>query len=255
MNRLPARTGLEWLKQGFALFRRQPGVLTMIVFANLLLTILLSALPLLGVILFFVFIPCFIMAIQQACLLIDEGQRVRPDVLLTGFRKGTLGPLSKLGAVYLAAFVLLMLAVSPWIDVESVQQAQKLMQAKQPFEIDKGTQMAVLTFSFLFGLTMLALSFAPALVCWKKMQTFKAMFYSVFAILGSLRAMLVMVFAWLAIYWTLLAIVGVLLGRSQLVFVVFMWMNLISGLILQCAIYAAYKQIMGAPDLKPDPAP
>lgn len=248
MKGLPARTGLEWLKQGFMLFRRQPGVLTMLVFANLLLTMLLSYVPLLGMILSFVFIPCFSMAIQQACLEIDQGQAVHPRVLLTGFRRNAFGPLCKLGLVYLAAFVLLLLAVAPWINVDAMQQAAKSMEAKQQPVIDRGTMTAVLVFFCLFCVTMLGLSFAPALTVWKRMPTFKAIFYSVFAVFGSLRAMLVMLIYWLAIYWTLLIVVGMLLGRSQFVFVVFMWLALISTLILQCAIFAAYKRILGAPE-------
>jgi hypothetical protein len=253
MNKLSASTGLEWLKQGFALFRRQPGILTMIVFANLLLTVLLANLTVLGMLLAFILIPCFSMAIQQACLTIDNGQRVPPAVLLTGFRKGTVGALCKLGAVYLALFIVLMLLVSPWIDGNSIQQAAKMAQAKQTPVFDKGTQLAIFAFVFLFGFSMLALCFAPALTCWKRMPTFKAIFYSVFAILGAIRPVLVMVATWLAIHWMLVGTVGLLLGGSQLVVVVVMWLNLISTLILQCAIFAAYKQIMGAPELTPDP--
>jgi hypothetical protein len=251
MNGLPARTGLEWLKQGWSLFRQQPGALTMIVFANLMLTMLLSAFPLVGLVLAFVFIPCFSMAIQQACLLIDNGQRVPPTVLLTGFRKGAIGPLAKLGALYFAAFIVLMLIVSPWINVASVQEAAKMAQSNQTPVLDKGTQLAILSFMLLFGAAMLSLCFAPALTYWKRMPTFKAIFYSVFAVIGSLRAVLLMVLTWVLIHWSVLALVGMLLGRTQFVIVVMMWLNLISALIFQCAIFAAYKQIMGAPDLAP----
>jgi hypothetical protein len=43
-----------------------------------------------------------------------------------------------------------------------------------------------------------------------------------------------------------------LFGRSPLLLnVVAMWLQLILMLILQCGIYAAYKQIIGAPDVEP----
>jgi hypothetical protein len=252
MKGLPARTGLEWLKQGFALFRRQPGVLTMLVFANLMVTLLLSRLQVPGAILTFAFLPCFSIAIQQACRLIDEGERVMPNVLLTGFRRDTIWPLCKLGLVYLGAFVALLLAVTPWINAEAIQQAAKMMQANQPPVFDTGTELAVLAFFFMFALVTLALSFAPALTTWKRMPTFKAIFYSVFAVLGSKRALLVMLLSWLGIYWLLLSSVALLLGGTKIVIVIVIWLGLISALILQCAIYAAYKQIIGAPeDLPP----
>jgi hypothetical protein len=253
MNGLPARTGLEWLKQGFALFRQQPGGLTMIAFANLLLSILLLNLPVLGVILVFLFIPCWIIAIQQACLMIDNGERVTPTVLLTGFRPGAIGPLCRLGAIYLGAFVVLLAAVSPWIDVDAIRLAAKTAQEnKTPATIGGGTVLAMLSFFVLFGLATLSLCFAPALIHWKRMPTFKAVFYSVFANIGAIKAVLTMVFAWLAVGFALVMLVLLLFGRSQLMLnVVAMWLQLILMLIIQCGIYAAYKQIMGAPERDP----
>lgn len=256
MNGLPAQTGLEWLKTGFALFRQQPGALTMIAFGNLLASILLLSLPLLGPIVVLLSIPCWIVAIQQACLLIDNGQRVTPAVLLTGFRPGALGPLCRLGVVYLGAIFVLLLAVSPWIDVDALRQMAKTAQEnKSPARIAGGTMMALMTFCVLYGITTLSLCFAPALVFWKRMPTFKAIFYSVFANIGALKAVLTMVGAWLALTFTLVIIVMMLFGRSPLMFnVVAMWLQLILMLILQCGIYAAYKQVIGAPEIEP-PAP
>lgn len=253
MNGLPARTGLEWLKRGFALFRVQPGALTMIAFGNLLMTILLLSLPLLGPILVLLSIPCWIVAIQQACLLIDNGQRVTPAVLLTGFRPGVIGPLCRLGVVYLGTIFVLMVAVSPGVDVDALRQLAKTAQEnKTPGTIPAGTMMALLTFFVLYGVATLSLCFAPALVFWKRMPTFKAIFYSVFANIGAIKAVLTMVAVWMALALALVLIVMIVFGRSPLLLnVVAMWLQLILMLILQCGIYAAYKQIIGAPDVDP----
>ena len=248
MTKLPARTGIDWLKQGFALFRQQPGILTMLVFANFLIAILLSSLPLLGPILSFVLIPSFTMGIQQCCYLIDNGKKVMPGVLLTGFRKGAIGPLCKLGLVYFAILVLMILVVSPWIDVESVRNAAKMANAKQAPALDAGTKYAVLAFIIMLGVAFLALSFAPGLTYWKRMPTFKAIFYSLFAVKGALRALLAMLFTGLGIYWLIGMIIGVALGRGQVVLVLLAWLNLILALVLQCGIYCAYKQILGMPE-------
>ena len=66
MNDLPARTGWEWLKQGMGLFRKQPAALTTLLFANILFSIGLSAVPILGSVLAVVLIPSFTMAFMQA---------------------------------------------------------------------------------------------------------------------------------------------------------------------------------------------
>jgi hypothetical protein len=251
MSGLPAKTGLVWLRQGFALFRKQPGILAMLWLSNFLFAILLSPLPLVGAILPLVFIPSFTIAIQQACCLIDDGQRVTPIVLFTGFRKDAFTRLCTLGLVYFAVLVLLAIVVSPWIDLESVRQAAKMIEANKPPVIDEGTKMAVLSFVMLGAVAMLALSFAPGVTYWKRMPLFKALFYSVVAVFGAARAFVVMLLSLFCMYWVAAIIAGLVFGRSALVFIVIAWLNLICLLVFQCAIYVAYKQILGTPEQAP----
>lgn len=246
MNRLPVRTGIDWLKQGFTLFLSQPGIFTMLVFANLLISILLLVVPLVGPVLFIASTPVLNMAIQQACHLIDAGQPVTPAVLLTGLRQGALGPLFKLGMVYFGVVLLLLLIVMPWINFDTIMQAVKANNPKVPPVIDKGTELGMLAFLLMHGIAMLALSFAPALTHWKRMPTFKAIFYSVFAVIGSLRAVLAMTITGYVIFWTVGKVISMVLGNSPLLLVFLVWLNLVLSLVIQCAIYAAYKQLIGA---------
>jgi len=251
MKRLPITTGWLWLKQGFALFRLQPGFLTMILFCNFLFAIVLNAVPLLGGILSLVFIPSFTMAVMQTCRVIDDGAPIKPALLMTGFRPPAFQLLCRLGMVYFGLFVLLLLAVSPWIDVEAVRQISKMTDARAQSLLQGSTTIALLAYVFMMMVMLLLLAFAPALVYWKQMPTFKAIFYSVFAVLGSFRAILGLVLSWLAIYWAMGLLLTLILGRSQVVLVVLMWLNLVFFLILQCALYVAYKQLMGAPEAPP----
>ena len=153
--------------------------------------------------------------------------------------------------VYFGLFVLLLLAVSPWIDVEAVRQISKMTDARAQSLLQGSTTIALLAYVFMMMVMLLLLAFAPALVYWKQMPTFKAIFYSVFAVLGSFRAILGLVLSWLAIYWAMGLLLTLILGRSQVVLVVLMWLNLVFFLILQCALYVAYKQLMGAPEAPP----
>ncbi len=253
MKGLPAMTGLAWLKQGFTLFRQQPGILMMIIFGNLLAFMMLSMVPVLGSVIGFLAIPSFTMAIQQSCRLIDEGQRVHPRVLLTGFQKESIGPLFKLGGVYLGMFLLMILVVLPWIDTASMDAARKMMQAKQDPVVDRQTALALLVLTLLLSLGALALSFAPGLTYWKRMPTFKAIFYSVFAIIGSAAPMAVMVITWLGAYMLGKMMISTVFGNSSVVQVILTWLTFIAVLVFHCAMYAAYKQILGAPE--EDPAP
>jgi hypothetical protein len=65
--------------------------------------------PFIGPIIVVVLIPSFSMAFMQACLMIENGDRVTPAVLLTGFRKPVLGGLCKVGVIYLGVFLVLTL--------------------------------------------------------------------------------------------------------------------------------------------------
>jgi hypothetical protein len=254
MKGLPASTGLMWLKQGFALFRQQPGILMMLIFTNLLIGMLLSTVPILGPLVGYLAIPSFTMAIQQSCRLIDEGQRVHPRVLLTGFRKDTVGPLFKLGGVYLGVLLVLMLCAFPFVDLGAIDAAKKMVEAKQQPVLDGRTTMAITTFMIMLALSTLALSFAPGLTHWKRMPTFKAVFYSFFAVLGSKAPIAVMLLAWLGLYGVARAVIGLVFGSTSIMGVIAIWMTFIAILIFHCAVYVAYKQILGAPEDDPAPA-
>lgn len=251
MKGLPASTGFEWLKQGFGLFKQQPGILMMLIFANFMMSMILVMLPVLGIILANIAMPSFTMAIQQSCRLIDEGQRVHPRVLLTGFQKGAIGPLFKLGLVYLGIIIVLAIAVMPFIDVESVKTAMKMVEEKKQPVIDGKTMMAFFSFIMLLALSMLAMMFAPGLTYWKRMPTFKAIFYSVFAVLGSKGPMAVMIVSWLVITTLVHKVFAMIFGTAAIAQVIGTWITFISILIFQCSTYAAYKQILGVPEDEP----
>ena len=248
MKGLPARTGFEWLKQGVALFRQQPGILMMFIFTNFMISMLLAILNVPGVILANLAMPSFTMAIQEACRQIDEGQRVHPRVLLTGFQKESIGPLFKLGGAYLGVIAVLALTAALFIDLEAMQAAMKLIAEKKKPAVDATTVLAVFSLVILLALSMLAMVFAPGLTYWKRMPTFKAIFYSVFAVLGSKGPIAVMIVTWLVITTLIHQVFRTIFGGAAVAQVISTWITFISILIFQCATYAAYKQILGAPD-------
>jgi hypothetical protein len=254
MNKLPARTGIVWLKQGFSLFRQQPFLLTTLLFLQFIGLLLLAPVPLIGQVAPAILLPAFIISIQQACHLIDEGKPVGIGVVLTGFRKDAIGPLCKLGAVYLIVTVGISLAMSPWIDLAVLEEAAKNFRAAngaRPATVEPALASAVMSYmlmTLLVTLALLLLSFAPGVTYWKKMPTFKAIFYSVFAVFGALGPVLVMLLTMIGISMALMMVMTLLLGQTPILPLAIVWFSLILGLVVQCALYMAYKQIMGAPE-------
>ena len=255
MNDLPARTGWEWLKQGTSLFRKQPAALTTLLFANILFSIGLSAVPVLGSVLAVVLIPSFSMAFMQACLMIENGDRVTPAVLLTGFRQPALAALCKLGLVYLAVSLLMMVIMRLAVPAEVVAQMMPQPDAKQPPQVAASHLFALFGVFTLDVAVLVTLCFAAPLTYWKHMGPGKATFYSFFAVVRTVRPFLVLLAAWFGIFVGVCMIAALVFGDAALGRVVLMWLIFLFVLLLQCAMYAGYRTIFGKPaDQAPQPA-
>ncbi|MCS0629475.1 BPSS1780 family membrane protein [Telluria mixta] len=255
MNDLPARTGWEWLKQGIGLFRKQPAALTTLLFANILFSIGLSAVPILGSVLAVVLIPSFTMAFMQACLMIENGDRVTPAVLLTGFRRPALAALCKLGLVYLGVSLLMMVITRLAIPPEVIMQMMPRPDAKTPPTIQTSHMLALFGVFLLDVAVLVTLCFAAPLTYWKHMGPGKATFYSFFAVIRTARPFLVLLAAWFGIFFGICILAALVFGDAALGRVVLMWLIFLFMLLLQCAMYAGYRTIFGKPaDKAPQPA-
>ncbi|MES2758628.1 MAG: BPSS1780 family membrane protein [Pseudomonadota bacterium] len=250
MSALPAKTGWSWLKQAMELFRKQPAALTTVMFANVLLSIVLGNIPLLGQIAAVVLIPSFSMALMQACLMIDHNQRVTPVVLLTGFRKPVVFSLCKVGLAYLAVTAVLTLMAYLMIGDSFWKQAAT--PAASPV-VDPSDLMGVLVIALLQVATVVVLCFAAPLVYWQQMPPAKAIFFSFFAVVRSLRVFMVMLMAWFGMFLATTVVLLMVLGNASIGRIVLTWVAFLFILLLQCAMYAGYRQVFGVPELKGKP--
>ena len=256
MNKLPARTGWNWLKQGMGLFRKQPAALTTLLFACILLAIGISAVPFVGPLIMVVLIPSFSMAFMQACLMIENGERVTPSVLMTGFRKPALASLSKVGVIYLGVFLVLTL-VALVVTPDSVRQlpGNIKIDPKDKLPFSAGDVMTMFGLLILEMVSLLTLCFAAPLAYWKQMGPGKATFYSFFAVVRSARVFIVLLLSWFGIFTLITFLVANLFSQVMLAQVAMMWLMFLFVLFLQCAIYAGYRDIFGKPHGKePQPA-
>jgi hypothetical protein len=247
MNNMPAITGWNWLKEGTALFRKQPAALTTLLFANILINLLIGVVPLLGPLLAMVLIPSFSLAFMKACLMIENGERVTPAVVMTGFKKPVLAELCKIGLVYLGVSVLLTVLARLVVDFELIQQVLQPADPKNVPPVAPWEFVKMFALSALNASVLIALSFAPPLVYWQKMAPGKAIFYSFFAVLKSARVFLVLLTSWLGILLLGLFAIVIITGTSMFGRVLMMWLAFLFVLLLQCAMYAGYRQIFGKP--------
>lgn len=251
MSSLKASTGWKWLKEGVGLFRKQPAGLTTLLFADILVSVLIGVIPFLGAMLAIVLVPCFSMAFMQACLLIDQGKRVTPDVLLTGFRQPYVKTLLKVGLVYLGVFFVLAVIMRFSVDPDLLKQAEGADDPNSLPKVTGGDMLGLLVVFLLQAIAVLTLAFTAPLTYWQSMGPGKAVFYSFFSVLRSGRAFVVMLLSWFAILFGLCIVVALLLGPSGAARIVIMWLFFLFFLLLQCALYAAYRQIFGTPAATP----
>lgn len=247
MSQLTASTGWAWLKQGAAMFRKQPAGLTTLLFADILISVLVGVIPFIGPMVAIVLVPCFSLAFMQACLLIDQDKRVTPDVLLTGFRQPAVKTLLKVGLVYLGVFFVLAMIMRFAIDPAILKQAESGADAADLQRVTGGDMLGLLLVFLLQALSVLTLAFTAPLTYWQNMATGKAVFYSFFAVLRAGRAFCVLLLSWFAILFGLCIVIAFVLGQSGAARVVIMWVFFLFFLLLQCALYAAYRQIFGTP--------
>jgi hypothetical protein len=245
--KMPATTGWHWLKQGGGLFRKQPAALTTLLFANILISIAISALPFVGPMLAIVLIPSFSMAFMKACLMIDNGVRVTPAVLLTGFRKPVFSTLAKVGLIYLAVSLLLAAITRMAIDPTFWQQVQAPIDPKTGPQVAPSDVFAMMGIFVLDVAALMALCFAAPLTYWQKMGPGKATFYSFFAVVRNTRVFVVLLLTWFAIFFGVCMAATLIFGGADLTRAVIMWLIFLFILLLQCAMYAGYRQIFGKP--------
>ena len=258
MEKIPARTGWLWLKQGVALFRKQPAEMSTLFLAYMFFMFAIGIVPLLGQILPLVLVPVFSIAFMQACRNIDEGQKVLPNLLISGFRSPALKRLLILGALYFLA-ALAAVAASALVDGGTffkVMTGQQLLDAEAVRNSDMSQ--AMLLSAVLYTPALMGFWYAAPLIAWQNMGVAKAIFYSFFAVYRASRAFLVYGLAWgvvgvllPVIFSTLIAL---LLGTALVTIVILLPLTLIMTVVMYCSFYPMYTDIFGKPGAPDVPA-
>lgn len=252
MEKIPANTGIEWIRQGFALFRKQPAELSMLFLLYMLLMFSLSIIPLLGQLLPLLLVPVFSMAFMQACVQIETGKKIRPNLLLTGFRSPALGTLLRLGVLYSIAAIV-SVAASSLVDGGTFWQLMTGQLDPGKNKIPTSALPLAMIFSSLVFLPFcMAFWHAAPLATWQRMGLFKAIFYSFFAVRRYGMAFLTYALGWIVIGVAIPAIIStilvLLIGDTQIAMMILMPLSVIMTIVMYCSFYPTYVQAFGRPE-------
>lgn len=251
MEKLPANTGWLWVKEGFALFRKQPAEISTLFLAYMFLMLAVGIVPLFGQVLPLILVPVFSMAFMQACLQIEQGKKVYPNLLLAGFRSPGSRNLLKLGLLYLVAAIVAV-AASALVDGGVFWQIMTGDKDLDSEAIRNSNMSLAMMFSALvYTPAAMAFWYAAPLIAWQGMGVGKAIFYSFFAVKRSGQAFLVYGLAWLLIGVILPAvlssIVALVVGKAFAVMIVLLAVSLLLTVVMYCSFYPTYTHVFGRP--------
>ena len=252
MHKIPAAAGWSWFKGGFSLFRKQPAELSTMFLAYLFLMLAVGFVPIAGQILPLLLVPVFSIAFMQACVQVEQGKRVYPNLLLVGFRSPALRRLLVLGLLYLIA-VVAAIAASTLVDNGAFLDMMTKRGGADPKLIAQAPwARGMLVAGLVYLPAGMCFWFAAPLVAWQNMGVGKAIFYSFFAVLQATRAFIVYGLAWMLMGVILPSIlstlVALLFGSSLVSLMILLPLSLILTAILYCSFYPTYVTIFGAKD-------
>lgn len=250
MEKIPATAGLQWIEQGFTIFRKQPAELATLFFFYLFMMFAVSIIPAVGTLIWLILIPALSLAFLQACVHVLENKRVYPTLLLTGFRSPAFGMLVVLGILHVAAFASAVGAAS-LIDGGMLWKIMTGQVKTDPAAFEKAVNpKAMLTALLVCIPWAMALWYATPLAAWKNMSAGKAIFYSFFATLKARKAFIFYLLGWFfitVIEQILLGVFGSLFGETVKALLEMTLLSL-TTVIFHCSFYCSYVAIFQKPD-------
>ena len=196
---VPARTGVQWVKLGIQTFWRRPLALTALSVLATVSMSLVSILPVLGPALALALVPSALLAMMVATAQAAQGQFPMPALLLTAFRSGRMRAMATLGALYAAAFLLIM-GLSTLVDGGGFASAYLgITPMSHEIAQDPDFQSAARFTLALHPPLLLLFSHASGLIHWHAIPPVKAVFFSAVAFLRNWRAYVFFASAWVGI--------------------------------------------------------
>ena len=221
---VPARTGVDWVRQGIQVYAKQPLALTALFFTTMAAMKLLSVVPLLGPIIALTLLPAATLVMMEAAAETSLGRIPTPALILNAFRTGRqrLGALAVLGAIYAALFLVIIGIASLADGGEFARVYFGAAPLTQEIAESSGFMLATWIVMALYAPLSMLFWHAPGLVHWHNVPPVKALFFSIVAVLKNIRAFTLYSVVWFAVFLaagvivslvvTLLAIAG--LGNS-----------------------------------------
>src|SRR5712692_8862097 len=226
---VPAGHGWNWIAEGWTLFKRAPWIWIAIIVTFAVIYFVVALVPFVGSLASFLLGPVFGAGLMLGCRAIEEGGELEFKHLFEGF-SNRLGPLVAVGALYLAAWIgiLLVAALVGGVGVFALF----LGGGQNPAAMSAALTTVALVVLIVLALSipvLMAVWFAPALVVFHELGPVEAMKDS---FLGCLRNVLpFLVYGIMLTLAAILATIPLALG----------W--LVLGPVIAASVYTSYRDI------------
>lgn len=247
LNIVPASRGIQWVKLGAQTFFKQPLALAGLFFMYIAAVVVVSMIPLIGVVIGGVLVPAATLGLMAATAEAAKGNFPMPTVLVSAFRAGRqrARAMLVLGAMYTVGS-LLASSLAGLISGEAP--------ADGPGEMGMATLLALALHAPLF----LMFWHAPALVHWHGVSPGKSLFFSVVACLRNFPAFLIYGLGWLAVFLgvgSAIGLIGGILGGPTVARAVMMPTALLMAAMFSTSIYFTFQDSFSAADEEAEAAP
>ncbi|MFT3720877.1 BPSS1780 family membrane protein [Pseudorhodoferax sp.] len=246
LNIVPARTGVQWVREGIRTFFRQPLALIGLFFMYMAAMLIISQLPVVGMLLAGVLVPASTLGLMAATREAAQGRIPLPSVLASAFRAGQqrLQAMLVLGVVYTALSLAASLLVSALLP-----EAPATPAAADAVQQHLGGA-ALLTLLLHLPL-FLMFWHAPALVHWHGVTPAKSLFFSFVACLRNARAFLVYGLVWTGLIMAagmVIALFASLAGSAQTASMVMMPFAFVMAAMMSTSVYFTFRDCFVAGD-------
>jgi len=251
---LPAVAGWRWIGAGFAIFRRNPILFSMLVLAYWFTVLFLNVVPVVGVLLASMVVPGLSVGLMRAARNLERGQPIGLLTLFGGLKENT-RTLLALGALYLACT----LGAVGLTTLSDGGDLLRYLLASTPAERaaveDADFTLPALVLMLAMTPVLMAYWFAPVLAAWHRLPLGKSLFFSFVACWMNWRVFMTYSAGLLVVAGL---IPGLLLGVLLAIFpaaqnfataLVTMPMLLIVAPVVFASFYASYRDIFGISEI------
>ena len=262
---VPARTGVQWVREGLRLFFKQPLAFAGLFFIFMAFGQVAAWLPVAGDFIALALVPAFTVGMMAASRAVEAGRFPMPALLLTAFRDSPAKTRSMLvlSALYGGAVLLIVgfaaltgdgAQLGELLAAKGGQITPQAMQDPALQEAARASMRQLMLASLLYLPVSVLFWHAPALVHWHNVPIAKSLFFSAVGVLRNTGAYVVYFMGWMMvtmIAWLALLVVASMLGNVRIAAAGLLPVSLAIATMMMASLWPTFRDSFDADDARP----